>query len=112
MLCGETVAIYPENHTEHTDTFCGHNAAFLYAGACGPGRISGSDLTNYAQAMQACYFFADERLTFGVSCVFQGSLSSHKYGAVGSHLEEWQRHNNPTSEMLVIASRLCWLGRI
>jgi hypothetical protein len=23
MLFGETVAVYCENHTEHTDTFCG-----------------------------------------------------------------------------------------
>jgi hypothetical protein len=28
MLFGETVAVYCENHTEHTDTLCGHNAEF------------------------------------------------------------------------------------
>jgi hypothetical protein len=27
MLFGETVAVYCENHTEHTDTLCGHNAS-------------------------------------------------------------------------------------
>jgi hypothetical protein len=26
MLFGETVAVYCENHTEHTDTLCGQNA--------------------------------------------------------------------------------------
>jgi hypothetical protein len=26
MLFGETVAVYWENHTEHTDTLCGKNA--------------------------------------------------------------------------------------
>jgi hypothetical protein len=25
MLFGETVAVYCENHTEHTDTLCGQN---------------------------------------------------------------------------------------
>jgi hypothetical protein len=27
MLFRETVAVYCENHTEHTDTLCGQNAA-------------------------------------------------------------------------------------
>jgi hypothetical protein len=26
MLCGETVAVYCENRTEHNDTLCGKNA--------------------------------------------------------------------------------------
>jgi hypothetical protein len=26
MLFGETVAVYCENHTEHTDALCGQNA--------------------------------------------------------------------------------------
>jgi hypothetical protein len=30
MLFGETVAVYCENHTEHTDTLCGQNAEFWY----------------------------------------------------------------------------------
>jgi hypothetical protein len=29
MLFGETVAVYCENHTEHTDTLCGQNAEFF-----------------------------------------------------------------------------------
>jgi hypothetical protein len=29
MLFGETVAVYCENHTEHTNTLCGQNAEFL-----------------------------------------------------------------------------------
>jgi hypothetical protein len=29
MLFGETVAVYCENHMEHTDTLCGQNAEFL-----------------------------------------------------------------------------------
>jgi hypothetical protein len=28
MLFGERVAVYCENHTEHTDTLCGQNAEF------------------------------------------------------------------------------------
>jgi hypothetical protein len=34
MLFGETVAVYCENHTEHTDTLCGQNAEFCYVKAC------------------------------------------------------------------------------
>jgi hypothetical protein len=30
MLFGETVAVYCENHTEHTDTLCGQNVEFCY----------------------------------------------------------------------------------
>jgi hypothetical protein len=30
MLFSETVAVYCENHTEHTNTFCGKNAEFWY----------------------------------------------------------------------------------
>jgi hypothetical protein len=30
MLFGETVAVYCENHTEHTDTLRGQNAEFWY----------------------------------------------------------------------------------
>jgi hypothetical protein len=29
MLFGETVAVYCENHKEHTDTLCGQNAEVL-----------------------------------------------------------------------------------
>jgi hypothetical protein len=29
MLFRETVAVYCENHTEHINTLCGHNAEFL-----------------------------------------------------------------------------------
>jgi translation initiation factor IF-1 len=28
MLFGETVTVYCENHTEHTDTLCGQNGEF------------------------------------------------------------------------------------
>jgi hypothetical protein len=28
MLFRETVAVYCENHKEHTDTLCGHNVEF------------------------------------------------------------------------------------
>jgi hypothetical protein len=35
MLFGETVAVYCENHTEHTDTLCGQNAVFWYVKAGG-----------------------------------------------------------------------------
>jgi broad-specificity NMP kinase len=30
MLFRETVAVYCENHMEHTNTLCGQNAKFLY----------------------------------------------------------------------------------
>jgi hypothetical protein len=35
MLFGETVAVYCENHTEHTDTLRGQNAEFWYVKAGG-----------------------------------------------------------------------------
>jgi hypothetical protein len=35
MLFGETVAVYCENHTEHTDTLCGQKAEFWYVKAGG-----------------------------------------------------------------------------
>jgi hypothetical protein len=35
MLFRETVAVYCENHTEHTDTLCGQNAQFYYVKASG-----------------------------------------------------------------------------
>jgi hypothetical protein len=35
MLFGETVAVYCEYHTEHTDTLCGQNAGFSYLKASG-----------------------------------------------------------------------------
>jgi hypothetical protein len=31
MLFRETVAVYWENHTEHTDTLCGDNPEFQHA---------------------------------------------------------------------------------
>jgi hypothetical protein len=34
-LFRETVAVYCENHTEHTNTFCGQNAGFWYVKAGG-----------------------------------------------------------------------------
>jgi hypothetical protein len=30
MLFRERVAVYCENHTEHTDTLCGQNAEYIY----------------------------------------------------------------------------------
>jgi hypothetical protein len=35
MLFGETVAVYWENHTEHTNTLCGQNIEFWYVNASG-----------------------------------------------------------------------------
>jgi hypothetical protein len=35
MLFGETVAVYCENHTDHTDTLCGQNSEFWYIKAGG-----------------------------------------------------------------------------
>jgi hypothetical protein len=35
MLLIETVAVYCENHTEHTNSLCGQNAEFRYAKAGG-----------------------------------------------------------------------------
>jgi hypothetical protein len=39
MLFRETVAVYCENHTEHTDTLCGQNAKFWYVKAAGTTRL-------------------------------------------------------------------------
>jgi hypothetical protein len=33
MLFGETVAVYCENHMEHTNTLCGQNVEFWYVNA-------------------------------------------------------------------------------
>jgi hypothetical protein len=35
MLFGETVAVYCEIHTEHTNTLCGQNVVFWYVKVCG-----------------------------------------------------------------------------
>jgi hypothetical protein len=35
MLFRKTVAVYCENHTEHTDTLCGQNAESFSVKACG-----------------------------------------------------------------------------
>jgi hypothetical protein len=35
MLFRETVAVYCENHTEHTNTLCGQNAEFWFVNAGG-----------------------------------------------------------------------------
>jgi hypothetical protein len=35
MLFGETVAVYCENHTEHTNTLRGQNVEFFYVKAGG-----------------------------------------------------------------------------
>jgi hypothetical protein len=35
MLFRETVAVYYENHTEHTNTLCGQNVEFWYVKAGG-----------------------------------------------------------------------------
>jgi hypothetical protein len=35
MLFRETVAVYCENHTEHTNALCGQNVEFQYAKSCG-----------------------------------------------------------------------------
>jgi hypothetical protein len=35
MLFGETVAVYCENHMEHTDTLCGQKAELWYVKAGG-----------------------------------------------------------------------------
>jgi hypothetical protein len=35
MLFGKTVAVYCENHTEHTNTLCGQNVGFPYVKAGG-----------------------------------------------------------------------------
>jgi hypothetical protein len=42
ILFGETVAVYCENHTEHTDTLCGQNAEFWYVNS-----VRTSQETNY-----------------------------------------------------------------
>jgi hypothetical protein len=41
MLFGETVAVYCENHTEHTDTFCEQNVEFWW------GKVSGTYIDHW-----------------------------------------------------------------
>jgi hypothetical protein len=46
MLFRETVAVYCENHTEHTNTLCGQNAELLIViagGECGNSFAKGSN---------------------------------------------------------------------
>jgi hypothetical protein len=45
MLFGETVAVYCENHTEHTDTLSGQNAEFWYVNP-----VRTSQATHYVTA--------------------------------------------------------------
>jgi hypothetical protein len=35
MVFEEKIGVYCENHTKHTDTFCGHNTEFMYVKAAG-----------------------------------------------------------------------------
>jgi hypothetical protein len=46
MLYGETVAVYCENHTEHTDTLCGQNVEFW----CVKDSVCTSQETHYVSA--------------------------------------------------------------
>jgi hypothetical protein len=41
LMFGETVAVYFENHTEHTDAPCGQNAEFWYVKAEEGGKATG-----------------------------------------------------------------------
>jgi hypothetical protein len=41
MLFRETVAVYCENHTKHTNTFSGHNAEFWFVKAGGVSKLNG-----------------------------------------------------------------------
>jgi hypothetical protein len=47
MLFNETVAIYCENHTEHTDTLCGQNVEFYCVKANGTWVLEGQLYTSY-----------------------------------------------------------------
>jgi hypothetical protein len=40
MLFGETVAVYYENRTEHTNTLCGHFSSYLIGNITSPLQIS------------------------------------------------------------------------
>jgi hypothetical protein len=48
MLFGETVAVYCENHTEHTDTLCGQNAEFWCV------KAGGTYSNHWAAAVTLC----------------------------------------------------------
>jgi hypothetical protein len=43
MLFRETIAVYFENHTEHTDTLCGQNTEFWYVNVGSVYRITGPE---------------------------------------------------------------------
>jgi hypothetical protein len=61
MLFGEAVAVYCENHIEHTDTLCGQNAEILKINECGTHSYH-SKLDLYAK--------------FGSNCISQSALEA------------------------------------
>jgi hypothetical protein len=63
VLFGETVAVYCEKHTEHTDTLCGQNEKFWYVTAGGTysnhwiGGIHGRAHGQQCDFISLLYFF-------------------------------------------------------
>jgi hypothetical protein len=80
MLFGETVAVYCENQTEHTDTLCGQNAEFWYVNS-----VRTSQETHYVSTTKPnrLMLFGE---TFAVYC------KDH----TRSHHNEYTRNNRRT----------------
>jgi hypothetical protein len=51
MLFRETVAVYCENHTEHTNTLCGQNAEFWYIVTFRPLLGNDNEISSYITAV-------------------------------------------------------------
>jgi hypothetical protein len=69
MLFRETVAVYCENHTEHTDTVCGQNAEFWYVKA-------GGTYSNHWAGGYALQSFAPCLISKNLSCINKTNYNS------------------------------------
>jgi hypothetical protein len=80
MLFGETVAVYCENHTEHTDTLCGQNAEFWYVNS-----VRTSQETHYVSATKP-----NRLMLFGETvAVYCENHTEHTDTLCGQNVEFW-----------------------
>jgi hypothetical protein len=80
MLFGETVAIYCENHTEHTDTLCGQNAEFWYVNS-----VRTSQETHYVSTTKP-----NRLMLFGETVAgYCENHTEHTHTLCGQNAEFW-----------------------
>jgi hypothetical protein len=80
MLFGETVAVYCENHTEHTDTLCGQNGEFWYVNS-----VRTSQGTHYVTATNP-----NRLMVFGETvAVYCENRTDHTNTLCGQDVEFW-----------------------